>query len=80
MVSRLKEVLSRQNRNQHAQKPHRLYTREGPGSVALPRIVQGVKRALRAGHDGIGALQPPKYESTFNALFLEVDTDECQFL
>jgi hypothetical protein len=52
----------------------------GQGCVALPMIVQGVKRASRADHDRIGVLQPPKYESTFNALFLEVDTNRCQFL
>lgn len=69
-----------QARNRHAQKPHRLYTRKGPACVALPRIVQGVKRAPRAGHDRIGVLQTPKYESTFNALFREVDTDRYQFL
>lgn len=80
-VQRTRKVLSPlPSRIRHAQKPHRLYTREGPGSVALLGIVQGVKRASRADHDRIGVLQTPKYESTFNALFLEVDTDRCQFL
>jgi hypothetical protein len=73
-------AFARQNRNRHAQKPHRLYTSEGPAAWPCQRIVQGVKRASRADHDRIGVLQTPKYESTFNALFLEVDTDQCQFL
>jgi hypothetical protein len=35
----------------------------------LPRIVQGVKqRRVPIEHDGIGVLQPLKYESTFNGL------------
>ena len=48
---------------------------------ALERIVQGVKPASRAElHHRIGVLQIPKYESTFNAVFLEVHTNQRQFL